>query len=445
MSVKTPSFEELKSLVEYFNDELQGAQLQDVQATEEGLVLIFYRFTLEPRTAYLVFDLDPAFPFIGLYFTNPWPHLKKVKPVGLFLNSHAKNASLSFLKISESLGRVLDLGLGPELHRTEIEFRMIPKYSNLIVTSGKKSISWYPRKEITSHQKSETTGEEVSVRSIPLMQEQWYQRRAAQSKQKANTTTLQNNPYEKWKQQKLKDLSKKKKAIEGIQVQIQDFLNFPWVSIGQHLKTYGMKNLNPEWLTFIQPKKSVSENIEICFGKAKAAKLKIGGAQTRLQVLESEIAALTDLSEVVFQNELQRLNQRLMQNQKSGRAVEGRYRKLIVPGEKENQELTCYMGKSAKDNSDLLRKSKAWDYWVHLKDYPSAYAIIHRQKTQPVSQNQITQVAEWLVKESSKDKKSFSGLKFAVVYVECRHVRAIKGDKLGRVTYHEARELLIAL
>ena len=443
--MKTPSFEELKSLVEYFNDELLGAQLQDVQATEEGLVLSLYRFTKEPRIAFLVFDLDPAFPFVGLYTTNPWPHLKKVKPVGLFLNSHAKNASLSYLNLSEDLGRVLNLGLGPEEHRTTIEFRMIPKYANLSVSAGKKSISWYVKKEILIHKASDGSAEDVSVRSIPFMLDLWFQRRAAQAQQKSSATSLQQNPYEKWKLQKIKDASKKQKAIAGIQQQIDDFLNFPWAEIGQHLKTYGMKNLNPEWITFIQPKKSVSENIEACFAKAKAAKLKIVGAQARLQVLQADIQNLSDLSEVIFQKELQKLSDRQMKNQKSSRAVEGRYRKLVLQAEKENQEITCYMGKSAKDNSDLLRKSKAWDYWVHLKDYPSAYAIIHRQKTQSVSQNQVIQVAEWLVKESFKDKKSAVGLKFAVVYVECRHVRAIKGDKLGRVTYHEARELLIAL
>ncbi len=443
--MKTPSFIELKSLVEYFNDELLAAQLQDVQATEEGLVLMFYRFTKDPRIAYLVFDLDPAFPFVGIYNSNPWPHLKKVKPVGLFLNSHAKNLTVTHLKISEQFGRVLDLGLGPDEHRTEIEFRMIPKYSNLIVTCEKKSISWYPRKQLLQHSASEGTGDEVSVRSIPFMLDLWFQRRAVQLKQKVSAASPQQNPYEKWKQQKAKDLIKKKKAVDGIRGQIQDFLTAPWVEIGQHLKTYGMKNLEPAWLTLIQSKKTVSENIELCFGKAKAAKLKTVGAEARLLVLEGEILTLHDLSELAFQKELQKLSQRQMQSHKTSRAGEGRYRKMVLPAANENHNLTCYMGKSAKDNSDLLRKSKAWDYWVHLKDYPSAYAIIHRQKTQSISTRQLMQVAEWLVKESLKDKKSFSGLKFAVVYVECRHVRPIKGDKLGRVTYHEARELLIAL
>ena len=54
-------------------------------------------------------------------------------------------------------------------------------------------------------------------------------------------------------------------------------------------------------------------------------------------------------------------------------------------------------------------------------------------------------IAAWLVKEGLSEKKSQVGGKFSVVMVECRHVKPLKGDKLGRVTYHNAREMLIAV
>jgi predicted ribosome quality control (RQC) complex YloA/Tae2 family protein len=103
------------------------------------------------------------------------------------------------------------------------------------------------------------------------------------------------------------------------------------------------------------------------------------------------------------------------------------------------------MGKSAKDNIDLLRKAKSWDYWIHLKDYSSAYAIIHRQKEQSVSEQDLIKCAQWLIKEGRNEKKTQIGGRFSVVVAECRYVRPLKGDKLGRVTYHDAREILIAL
>ena len=45
----------------------------------------------------------------------------------------------------------------------------------------------------------------------------------------------------------------------------------------------------------------------------------------------------------------------------------------------------------------------------------------------------------------AKSKKLISGAKLAVVIVECRHVKPLKGDKLGRVTYHHPREMLITV
>ena len=121
--------------------------------------------------------------------------------------------------------------------------------------------------------------------------------------------------------------------------------------------------------------------------------------------------------------------------------TDGDFRKLVLD---EAIGLNCWMGKSAADNLRLLRQSKSWDLWIHLKDFPSAYAIIQKNKDQKISDEMLRQSAQWLVKEGSKNK-DVDGLKTTVVIVECRHVRPIKGDKIGRVTYHNAREMLITI
>lgn len=437
--MKTPSFSEFQTLVESISEDLVGAQLQEVQASEDGLVLVLYRFVKNPKTVYLVFDLDNPFPFMGLFPQNPWPNLKKVKPVGLFINSNVKNLILNDVQLVENYGRVVRFIFGLEDRQAEVEFRMIPKQTNLIVSQGKKSISWYPVKELTEVQNIETDDE---VRSIPFILNSWLTRRGVnRHKPVEAATSASTSPYEKWKLQKQKDITKKKKAIQAIQEQIDQFLNSPWAEIGEHLKNYGTKNLNPEWHQYLDFEVSVSQNIQNCFAKAKAAKVKVVGAQNRLKLIEAELEQLTDLSEPVFQKHLKFVSEKQNQKQRTDRKVEGRFRKLTL----EDQNLTCYMGKSAKDNIDLLRRAKAWDYWIHLKDYPSAHAIIHRQKEQNVSDATFVKVATWLLKESLNERQLMKGSKFAVVFVECRHVRPIKGDKLGRVTYHEAREILIAI
>ena len=425
-------------MVEYLSEELEGAQLQEVIATDDGLVLTLYRFMKTPRTAYLVFDLDRPFPFLGLFMQNPWAALKKVKPVGLFLNANAKNLFVNLIELVESLGRVMRLSLGKDHDRCELELRLIPKQPNLIVRKNKKVISWYPVLELAENDRSYLTKVDEEMRSIPYLMNQWSERRSVHGRQKDKGAASSLSPYEKWKKQRERDLEKKTKALDGIQKQVDKFEHEPWGEVGEFLKNEGLKNLKPEWTPYIDFTKSASRNMQNCFEKSKTAKTKILGARKRAEIIKDELKSLEDLSDAQFQKFL--LKQTKTKNKVPVRKIEGRFRKNTS-----ESGIIAYMGKSAADNIDLLRKSKAWDLWLHLKDYPSAHAIIFRQKDQAVPDKEIAAFAAWLVKEGLGDKKSQMGGKFAVVIVECRHVKPLKGDKLGRVTYHNAREILIAI
>lgn len=422
-------------MVEYISEELEKAQLQEVLSTEKGLVLGFYRFTKNPRMMYLLFDLDPVFPFFTLLEENPWLKHKKTKPTALFITSHAKNQLFRDGTVNETLGRVVSFRLGADGDVTTIEFRAIPKQVNLIVEHLKKSISWFPVKELPPHQLVE---QEEEVRSLAYLTAQWRRLRLGGSTGvKASTSAV--TPYEKWVKARERDLEKKTKALQAVQAQIQQFETAEWSEVGEFLKTYGLKNLKPEWSVYVNFEKSISENIQICFEKAKAAKSKTAGAKERLISLKQEIESLKDISEERFERQLLQ-KQKDEGQKKSARKVEGRLRKLAL-----TKDSVAYMGKSAADNMNLLRSSKPHDMWVHLKDYPSAHAIIHRQKTQNLADSDLITVGKWLVEEGLTKSQTAMGGKYAVVAVECRHVKPIKGDKMGRVTYHNAREFLIAL
>ncbi len=53
------------------------------------------------------------------------------------------------------------------------------------------------------------------------------------------------------------------------------------------------------------------------------------------------------------------------------------------------------MGKNAGENLKLLRQAKSWDLWIHLKDYPSAYAILQKPKDKNVSDQVLIQASQW--------------------------------------------------
>jgi predicted ribosome quality control (RQC) complex YloA/Tae2 family protein len=80
-----------------------------------------------------------------------------------------------------------------------------------------------------------------------------------------------------------------------------------------------------------------------------------------------------------------------------------------------------------------------------LRDYPSAHAVIQRNKNQNVKQEEIREVALWLTQESLQKKLLLPGTRLEVVHTECRFVRPIKGDKLGRVNYQNESHFMLVL
>src|SRR6185312_10554255 len=108
-----------------------------------------------------------------------------------------------------------------------------------------------------------------------------------------------------------------------------------------------------------------------------------------------------------------------------------------------SEDLTAVMGKSAADNMKILRRARAWDLWFHLRDFPSSHAVLFRNKSANVGDGKIFEVIGWFVRNHLGSKAAqHAGEKFDVVMTECRYVKPIRGDKIGRVTYHNERILI---
>ncbi|KHD87461.1 MAG: fibronectin-binding protein [Bdellovibrio sp. ArHS] len=417
--MKALTQQELQQFVHYFAPILDGAQLQDVLVNDRGLALGFRKDV----HFWMILDLVPNAPML-LLFEEECPFKKgpKTKPVSLFLNSHAKNLYLTKMTVQEEYGRVVKLELRNSSSDCELEVRLIPKQCNLIVKAQGKQIAWEKPLALTPPPKVE---QPPVPRSIEEIHEEWLQEQGSQKKSSLD-------PVAQWEKQKEKDLAKKRKALSEIQKQIESDKEDLWYEAGLYLKTHGTLQVPDHLKSCINEKESLSWNIEQCFAKAKQLAGKKDGARERFDELVVEIA---QLEKSRYQDKVKKpALVDLMQK------AEARGRKLHL----ENGAL-AYCGKSAADNLALLRQAKAWDYWMHLRDYPGAHAIIHRQRDQLISEKEIQEVAEWVAKESLSAKTLMVGQKVAVVIVECRFVRPIKGDKLGRVTYHSERTLSFTL
>jgi predicted ribosome quality control (RQC) complex YloA/Tae2 family protein len=100
------------------------------------------------------------------------------------------------------------------------------------------------------------------------------------------------------------------------------------------------------------------------------------------------------------------------------------------------------VGRSAKDNLSLLRAAKPWDIWLHVKDVPGCYGLLRRNKNQEIPEALLQEAARKVVDFSLKAKRTLrEGERFEVLVAECRYVRPIKGDHIGRVRYSNERVL----
>lgn len=406
---------ELELVVEEISEVLSGAQLQDILTNDRGLALVFRG----AGSFSLIADLSPNAPQL-LLFEKETPFRKhpKAKPVGLFLNSHAKNLFFKGIEVLQDFGRVVNLYLGNTQSVCEIEIRLIPKQANLIVRAGGKQISWEKPLELSPPPQLEQIPES---RDLEILRQVWKQ--TLQAPQAGSM-----DPKVLWEKQRDKNLAKKRKALPEIQAQVDDQSFATWLALGEHLKTFGFEAVPVEYSKFLDTEQSVSWNIEQCFKKAKQIQAKKEGAQKRLELLQEEIEALekTQYSPKALQDKPIDMMKK----------ADAKGRKMIL-----SSGAIAYCGKSARDNLALLRQAKAWDYWLHLRDYPGAHAIVHRKREQIISEKEFEEIAQWVARESLASKSLTEGQRLDVVIVEARFVRPIKGDKLGRVTYHSEKTL----
>lgn len=377
---------------------LIGAQLQDIETHKKGLAFSLYK---RGRIWWLL-ELTPQSPMsVVLFEQTPWKKKEKPKPTSLFLSSHAKNLFLTQVEHVKDLGRVIRLEFSSSQKKVLVEVHLIPKAVNVLVRTEGKSISWEKPKDLQAPPQVEESHREASdIKSA------WLDEQLPRKENKDNDSA---------RKVLEKNIEKKQKALDAIQILLERDEAQEWFQKGEQQKASG----DPQ--------------MQASFAKAKALERKKEGTAHRAELLQVEIQKLqTAHNKGHFETEKSPQKQLLQQAEASGRTqkIEG----FIVS-----------RGKSAQDNLAILRAAKAWDLWIHLRDYPSAYVILSLDKGKKASEEALRQSALWLAESSIKSKVKLSGTKLDVVVTECRFVRPIKGDKLGRVHYQNERVFTVII
>lgn len=417
--MKSINFQEFHHLIEYLKSKIISAQLQEVYPFERGLVLGLYLH----KSFWLVIDLSPS-PMLLLYETNKQPVVKsqKPKPVSLFINSNLKNRPLVEIKYQPEWGRRALFYFSHLESRYQIEVILIPNNANLIVTSEEKKISWMkPQNRDFSVIENLTEAEEF--RSHQVLKEEW-------EAQFSSKNAAIRDEKKLWEVKNLKNIAKKQGAIEKILATLEGDKEETYYKIGEFLKYNPLDSLPFEWKEYVDKSKTKDWNRENAFNKAKGYEQKRSGAIQRIEKLKEEIKNLKNTN---FEENQKLAKHKISPVKSSTMAL----RKLEL-----SQQAIAYMGKNAQSNMELLKKSQAWDLWFHLRDFPSAHVIIRKNKNYKLSNDEIIKVIEWLVSEFSKSKAGKLNSSIDVVYTECRYVRPIKGDRLGRVNFTNEQNFL---
>jgi hypothetical protein len=329
----------------------------------------------------------------------------------------------------ENYGRVVKIELGNSQKNCILELILIPRQANLLVESEDKKIAWEKPREL---QVQTEPGPMPEPRGLQEIHREWL------AEFQGGGARPSIDPKAQWEKKRTKDLEKKRKALDEIEKTLAENSSEKFYELGNYLKALPPQDFNPkqvpaQWHALVDFRQKIFTNIETIFEKAKQAANKVEGTQARRLIVIDEIAKLEKMSFETSQRQ-------------SGRPkIDDLMKNIEAKGRKLNLEsgAIVYCGKSGADNLALLRKAKAWDYWLHLKDYPGAHAIVHRSRDQELPFAEIQKAALWVLKESLSSKALMPGEKYAVVLVECRFVRPIKGDKLGRVTYQSEKQFMV--
>lgn len=423
---------QLQDLISCLKPYVYGAQLQDIVLTPNYLLLQHHL----KGSVTIGFELRPLMPRLGYFFGDIPKSKYLVKPIILFLRAHARNLRLSDIFVDHELGRVVRLIYsGTENRECHLELRLFPHGVNVIIKAQEKSISLFPVKLLPpSLSPSESKEDNFDVE---LYLDDWMNSFLGKTN-KATSAHSAEDPDKKRK----KEIHKKEILVEKL-TQDLEAMNKPWYQLGEYLKTHQSLEVPEEWLSLIDPHHSVSVNMQMCFEKYKKQELRMEQIKERIRYLQSEIQLLQQVNEdgTVGSSHLNHHSlspsvRSLAGELLSKAKAKGRKLKLA-------EDIEAAFGKSAKDNLAILRKAQAWDLWLHLRDMPGSHLIIRRPKNKPVDQHLLFEAARWLLNETLGKKKIITGDRHDIIVTECRYVKPIRGDRLGRVSYQNEMTLTL--
>lgn len=423
--------------------EFLGAKVQGLGFIQDTLILELFQ-KVSGAKAQLV--LRAKFPQNSLVLVDQsFGKIKsQTKPLYLFAKAHLIGATLVSAEREESVGRVVHLeftGTDEKGKTQEIKLtqNLIPVAWNLTLSVGNKAVSLNKPKPIPPRPGLMGSGADIKMSSqlnkvkaqtVVLVQE------ALKGKGKT-VGSIKVPPIEK-------EIAKKQKLLSKLSEDLQDKQALKYDEFAQMVVVD--KNLAAkDFPHFFDASQNPHVLQKEAFEKHKKNLQKIERILERKEEIEKEVQELKSMSpqewaKAYTQKAQVRLGSGAKAKAQKTPAIEARKFEL-------SEDCVAYLGKSAQHNLSLLRQAKAWHFWLHIKDRPSAYVLVQCPKTKnSLSFSEVDRILRWWKEASSSLGKSLlAGEKLSILVTQCRYVRPIKGDKLGRVHYSHEQVFTISL
>lgn len=395
---------------------LKGARLSAVYVRDPVIVL---ELQYSGSKNFIIIDLWSAIP--SMHLSSEVDFLKNCKmhkPLTLFIKAHFLGKKLSMVEFVKEFGRVIVLYFGKD-ESLQLEIRLFPHGQNVLARTPEKQVSWNKPQDLKTLPKT-NLNQPFLVRASDELFTEWKEKRWRKvlGKDVASPTN-----------DLLKEKSKLEKAINKLE-QSQDLFAKDLGSLQDLIKKMesGISISKSDVHSLYDPDKPLTENLDEAYGQLKKLKRKLEGQKNRYIELKSKWNSLQENALTV--------------KIKKSKEVKPVVRSTLGKSWTLASGLKVQVGKNAKENTELLRKAKPWDYWIHLKDYPGSYGLLARNRGQKVDLQDLQKACQWVMKMSFKNKAAErDGSDYDLVYTECRYLQLIKGDKLGRVTYKNAKTL----
>src|SRR5208282_4578077 len=137
----------------------------------------------------------------------------------------------------------------------------------------------------------------------------------------------------------------------------------------------------------LDPRLSILENALSLYERHRKAKSGLAGLESEIREAKASLGRLSlELAELESQPEPLLIARALSKGGTSRAAAGGAPRRRAYPGlSLEVSGWTILIGRSAKENDELLRKSvRGSDLWMHARDWPGSYVFVKGRKGKSV-------------------------------------------------------------